>query len=160
MWNKNVFNYTINDSEYIKQLNCILQDVIHILSKCFNNAHFLHGNLFLYDACFAYKFELKSNSQTTTMIAIGYFTSIFQSPRFVDSFVELRKGLGVLKSYNKNERAYHILQKCTNEVLAKMMKAKGDKLAELKDRNKLHTKLLVQAKHAMDGTEAPPFVLD
>ena len=35
------------DSEYIKQLNCILQDVIHILSKCFNNAHLLHGNLFL-----------------------------------------------------------------------------------------------------------------
>lgn len=120
----------------------------------------IDGNLFLYNAAFAYKFELKQNFKTTTMVAIGYFTNIFQSPRFVDNFVQLRKGLGVLKSYNENERAYHNLQKYNNETMAEMMKAKGEQLAELKDTYKLHSKLLVQAKHAMNGTEAPPFELD
>lgn len=71
----------------------------------------LNSNMFLYNAAFVYKFADTRWFKSKEIVAIGYFSYIFQSNAFVDNFEGLKKSLERLDEFDAKAEQLRYLDK-------------------------------------------------
>jgi hypothetical protein len=110
----------------------------------------LDSNLFLYNAAFLYKFENKAWFSSKSVVAVGYFSYIFQSNAFADNFLELSRKLFLLDEFDIKKLQLIKAETKINEMIEECA-AKGD--FESMSKFDVYQKIITTKRKALLGEE-------
>lgn len=86
----------------------------------------MSDNMFLYNAAFVYKFKNDQWFHKTDIVAVGYFSYIFQSNAFSTNFESLKKGLFRLDEFDAKALRLKSLEARVAKYLEEAMEQEGD----------------------------------